>query len=329
MAALEQHRHPYHLNIVLRHRPAAHGLPPGIQPHAAHDLVYHRGKIVASLSFKNFYVGGAAAWNQAERDNIDGKLAAAMADAQLNNVMAQYYPTGTAIVSAFLGSAILDGAPPNQIGKADVEAMASTLFTSGQLAGVDLANSVCNFVLPHGTILTDNGGAQTGGTAETGARRSPGHPEAAASSLTGLGGYHGSVHVQAANGSAAIVYYAVGVFSEQLPNGTTNGIVAFDQGWKNVVATFYHELNEARTDADVEDAIRAGSSPTADSFLGWVSAQGEECGDFPVFEANPLTEVFQEVPLADGTGTVPVQFMYSNAVHGPQGPVPAPLPSLL
>jgi hypothetical protein len=60
-----------------------------------------------------------------------------------------------------------------------------------------------------------------------------------------------------------------------------------------------------------------------------MSAQGEECGDFPVFEANPLTEVFQEVPLADGSGAVPVQFMYSNAVHGPQGPVAAPLPSLL
>jgi hypothetical protein len=36
-------------------------------------------------------------------------------------------------------------------------------------------------------------------------------------------------------------------------------IVVFDQPWKNVVATFYHELNEARTDADVEDAIRAGN----------------------------------------------------------------------
>ena len=39
-----------------------------------------------------------------------------------------------------------------------------------------------------------------------------------------------------------------------------NGIPVFDRPWKNVVATLYHELNEARTDADVEDAIRAGSS---------------------------------------------------------------------
>jgi hypothetical protein len=101
-----------------------------------------------------------------------------------------------------------------------------------------------------------------------------------------------------------------------------NGIPVFDQPWKNVVATFYHELNEARTDADVEDAILAGNNPNANSFLGWVSDQGEEIGDFPVSEAGGnLTEVFQEVELTDNSGTVPVQFMYSDAVHGPEGPI--------
>ncbi len=52
------------------------------------------------------------------------------------------------------------------------------------------------------------------------------------------------------------------------------------------MATFYHELQEARTDPDVE---------------------------------GMLTKVFKEVPLADGSGTVPVQLQYSNAVHGPEG----------
>src|SRR5512142_2055630 len=68
-------------------------------------------------------------------------------------------------------------------------------------------------------------------------------------------------------------YYAIGVYSEQLADGSTNGIPVFDAPWKNVVATFYHELNEARTDADVEDAIRAGNDPSATKFLGWVSRQ--------------------------------------------------------
>lgn len=61
------------------------------------------------------------------------------------------------------------------------------------------------------------------------------------------------------------------------------GIPVFDAPGKNVVATFYHELNEARTDPDVEQVIQGGKS----SLLGWTSRQGEECGDFPGFEANP------------------------------------------
>jgi hypothetical protein len=110
------------------------------------------------------------------------------------------------------------------------------------------------------------------------------------------------------------VYYAVGVYSETKA-GQTNGIPAFDAPWKSVVATFYHELNEARTDPDVEQVILGGPA----SLLGWTSRQGEECGDFPVFEANPLSLVFQEVRVAGGMA--PVQFQYSNFVHGTEGPV--------
>jgi hypothetical protein len=92
------------------------------------------------------------------------------------------------------------------------------------------------------------------------------------------------------------------------------------------VGTFYHELNEARTDPDVEDAINAGNSPTATSFLGWTSQQGEECGDFPVSEANPLTQVFKELKLINSQATVPVQLQYSDADHGPGMPRATPAP---
>lgn len=147
------------------------------------------------------------------------------------------------------------------------------------------------------------------------------------SSLEGLGGYHGSVHVSDSSGDHTI-YYAIGAFSEKLANGKDNGIPVFDAPWKNVVATFYHELNEARTDADVEDAIRDGNDPNAIKKLGWVSKQGEECGDFPVFEDTTLKLVFQEVTLTNGNGNgkVPVQFQFSDAVHGPEGPIPSPHP---
>lgn len=112
-----------------------------------------------------------------------------------------------------------------------------------------------------------------------------------------------------------IAYYAISVYSEG-----KNGVVGFDQVWKNIVATSYHELQEVRTDPDVEDALKARSLRKAMQLLGWVSASGNEVGDFPVSEAGPdLAEVMKEVPLADGSGTVPVQFMYSNRVHGPGG----------
>jgi hypothetical protein len=120
----------------------------------------------------------------------------------------------------------------------------------------------------------------------------------------GLGGYHGSVGGR---------YYAVSVYSEG-----THGIVAFDAPWKNVCATLYHELQEARTDPDVEDAIRAGSSPDAEKLLGWYSPHGGEIGDIPIAEANGrLDLVMKEVPLADGSGSAPVQLMWSNADGGP------------
>jgi len=83
----------------------------------------------------------------------------------------------------------------------------------------------------------------------------------------------------------------------------------------------HHELNEARTDSDVQDAIAAGNHPNTAKFLGWTSCQGEQSGDFAVFEANLLTKVFQEVSQTNGSGTVPIQFQYSKAVHGPEGPI--------
>ncbi|HWE35739.1 MAG TPA: hypothetical protein VG406_04140 [Isosphaeraceae bacterium] len=300
-------------------------LAPGISPTPAHDLVFHGGKTIADLTFTNFYVAGDSAWDAGDIQNIDNALSRAMSDPDLNNVMVQYFP-GRSITSTFVASKKLPGSQPATVSQGDVEALAQSLHNQGALSGFDLSSTVFNFLLPPGTILTTDA-APTGAVARHEAHKpGPHHPKNPAlqiddadSSLQGLGGYHGSIHV-----GNDTVYYAVGVYSQQLPDGTTNGIPVFDQPWKSVVATFYHELNEARTDADVEDAINAGNDPSAVKFLGWMSKQGEEIGDFPVFEANPLSQVFQEVELTDGSGTVPVQFMYSNADHGPSGPSPTP-----
>ena len=278
---------------------------PGIAPTPEHDLLFHGGKTILNLTFTNFYVG-ADAWQQDDIHNVDHALAAAMSDPSLNNVMAQYF-SGSPTTS-FSPSARLPGSAPARMSQGDIESLVSELYAQGKLAGFDLGSTVFNFMLPGGTILNDN-------PAPGGAQRASVPEGEEADSLHGLAGYHGSVQI-----GGTTVYYAGGVYSETA-GGQTNGIPVFDAPWKNVVATFYHELNEARTDPDVEQVIRGGPP----SLLGWTSKQGEECGDFPVFEANPLTLVFQEVPVAAG-GRAPVQFQYSDFVHGPEGPIPTPHP---
>lgn len=136
---------------------------------------------------------------------------------------------------------------------------------------------VAALLLPAGTVLVESEGV---------------------SSEHGLAGFHGSVDGR---------YYAVAVYSEG-----TNGIVAFDEPWKNVCATLYHELQEARTDPDVEEAIRTGDS----HWLGWYSPAGGEIADIPI-ATDDLADVMKEVPLADGSGTVPVQLLWSNRDRSP------------
>lgn len=308
--------------------PSPKAIAPGVPPTPAHDLIFHGGHTITDLVFTNFYLGGAAAWQASDIQNIDKALAAAMSDVDLNNVMVQYFSSGR-ITSSFRLSQTLAGPPPKVVSQGDVENLVTQLFEAGTLNGFDFTSTVFNFMLPSGTILNTDAAPTTGAIAaqpEKPAAVKKGLPaEEEEDSTQGLGGYHGSVHA-GSGANAAVVYYAVGVYSETLPDGTVNGIPVFDQSWKNVVATFYHELNEARTDADVEDAIRAGNDPSAVKFLGWTSKEGEECGDFPVFEANPLTQVFQEVKLTDGSGTAPVQFQYSDSAHGPEGPRSTPAP---
>lgn len=298
--------------------PSTEAIAPGVKPTPSHDLHFHGGKTIANLNFMNFYVAGDA-WAASDIKNIDKSLAAAMSDVNLNNVMEQYFPAS--ISSTFKGSQKLAGPAPVTFSQGDVQGLITTMAGQEKFKGHDLTSTVFNFMLPSGTVLNDNAGPSADSKPKVkAAKMSPIPDDDESDSLHGLGGYHGSVHTS--NGDT--IYYAVGVYSEKLANGSENGIAVFDEPWKNVVATFYHELNEARTDCDVDDAIRAGNDPSAVKFLGWTSKQGEECGDFPIFESgDALTKVFQEVPISEG-GTVPVQFQYSDFVHGPEGPRPTP-----
>jgi hypothetical protein len=278
-------------------------IAPGFSPRKSLNLFDHDGKIMRDLVYTNFFVGGSA-WDPHDVQRIDKSLEKAMTDQHLNNVLIQYFRGARNITSTFRPSSSLP-VKPDTISQPEVEDLLRELHSEGKLTGFDFSNTVFNFMLPRGTVLTIGDGSD-GMHAK---RKQKGHSEPVeekASSLEGLGGFHGSVHL-----GAATLYYAVGVFSEG-----ENGIVAFDQPWKNVVATFYHELVEARTDADVED-----------NGVAWVNNErpSEEIGDIPMTLAGDnLSKVMKEVPLTDGSGTVPIQLMWSNAVAGPEGPIVAP-----
>jgi hypothetical protein len=302
-------------------------LAPGFEPEAGVDLTFHGGKTIADLTYTNIYLGGQSKWSQSDVDNIDGALAAAMSDIGLNNMLAQYFD-GRPPTTTFRPSQFREGQLHGVIFKDQVEQLVLSAFGEGLFANFDLTSTVFNFLLPQGIVLSSK--TSTGAEAAPGAEDEgegdelPGELKEEADSAHGLGGYHGGVHP---GGGTETVYYSVGVFSEHTANGD-NGIVAFDEPWKNVVATFYHELVEARTDADVENVHHNSDIP----MLGWYSLAdgGGEIGDIPINEAEAnggdLSTVFVEIEATTQDRTIPIQLMWSNAVHGPEGPVPEPHP---
>jgi hypothetical protein len=293
-------------------------LAAGFQPQPDWNMTDSGGPTIANLTFVNRYLGGAVGWAGSPDDikNIDGALSSALSDPVLESVIAQYFQGP--ITSAMLPSAVVEGNLPATFYKDNAEATARQLHDAGALGDAAQASSVICMMLPQGIVLSDDfspGFQPPAAQAEDYAHRKRrvikvGEDDAA-DSRNGLGGYHGSIHLD--DGSE--VYYAVGVYSETAADGSSNGIDAFGVPWKNVVATFYHELNEARTDAAVEDV----NSTNNDKLLGWYSQTGQgEIGDLPINACQGnLKLVFQEVPLAGGAGTVPIQLMWSNADDGP------------
>ncbi len=279
--------------------PMPKAIAPGIDPSPLDDLMYHGGKVVPQMEFQNIYLGGDSSWKASDIDRIDRAISVAMRDRRLNNVMVQYFP-GATLVCDMRDSFVLDEDKPTRLDEPEVQALITTLYDDSLITKRDLATTLFNLILPSGTVLRLD----------------------TSSSIKGLGGYHGSLHI-IRNGKPVTLYYSANVYSEQLANGTENGIAVFNSPWKNVVGTLYHEINEFRTDADVNDAIQNNSN----DFLGWTSRSGQEIGDQPVFKAGDLGNlklVFKEVKSSTSSRKIPVQFMFSNAVHGAEGPISQP-----
>jgi len=278
---------------------------------ANQDLKYRGGKTIKDLTYLNIFIGGPNRWNDTDRQWIDYALEAGMTDPYLNHVVMQYFD-GQPVSADFRGSFWMSGYQPQRVTQANIRQVAKLLHQQGSFNGLPLGSTVINFFLPSGVILDDPdlGNSALSPLARTIAA------DKETNSANGLGGYHGSVRIDA----KTTVYFAVMAYSERTANGKTSGIPAFPEPWKSITATAYQELQEVRTDPDVDDALQSGQ----DRYLGWTSDRGHEIADLPAQEAQHLSQVFMEVPLADGSGAVPVQLLYSNAVHGPEGPIVAP-----
>jgi hypothetical protein len=276
-------------------------IAPGLRPDVPADLVFHGGKTVPQMVFQNVFLGGHASWLASDIDQINTAITLAMQDRRLNNVVGQFFDAGVKMTCDPRPLFVLEEQKPAIVDEVNAKKLLARLLQQGQLSDSDLDSTIFNLLLPPGTVLTLDKDT----------------------SLDGLGGFHGSVHIND-NGRSQTAYFSANVFSQRLPNGRVNGIPAFDASWKDVVGTLYHEMNEFRTDADVGDAIEQNNN----DFLGWMGARGE-IGDEPISAAGQtgnLSLVFQEILLSVGGGRVPVQFLYSNAVHGAEGPIDRPNP---
>jgi hypothetical protein len=294
--------HPRALDGLSSHNRTGQHLAAGFMPAPGFDLVYQGGRTIPKLKFKSFYLNGAK-WNNADISNVDRALAGALGDKPLNNVLLQYFPGHASISTKFLGSQKVAAKLPKTFTRDHVNPVLQSMLIGGKLKDVDDNTVVCLF-LPPGVIL-DTSAAGGVGTLKG--------DDDEDTSLEGLGGYHGSAHV-----GNRVIYFAVGVYSQETSK-LRNGIPFWPDSWKNIVATFYHELVEARTDPDVEEFNRTGQP----GLIGWYADVdgGGEIGDIPMNEAGPsLGLVMTEVKLAAG-GSAPIQLMWSNAVHGPQGPI--------
>jgi hypothetical protein len=146
-------------------------------------------------------------------------------------------------------------------------------------------------------------------------RAASGVPRDAPLYASGIAGYHGSV-AETVAGRSVEVLYSVVVWSD----GSTGIPVPDWSGWENIVATLYHELQEIRTNPDVDRAVRTGDS----KLIGWNTdpvegPDGPDCreiADLPLILRNERPhEAFGRVSVQghDGEPTeVPIQLLWSN-----------------
>ncbi len=198
-------------------------------------LTFHGGKVLRSPDVVPVYVG--AYWQtlpgMRDRAHNDAAMAVLVKDPGQTGLWREYGGgPGTTSPSKVLG-----GVGRRDFSKEDVEALVSAQVRSGAFDASD-PERIFTLVLPPGVTLHDG----------------------EASSIAGLGGFHGNVTAR----DGHPVYYAVVVYSQR-SGGRRNGIDFTGTPIDNITITESHEITEAVTDPDVGLAIESGDP----HFLGW------------------------------------------------------------
>ena len=298
-------------------------------------LKHRSGRTLPDLKYKVFYYGRA--WEKQEgsplnnphaeaRENIDRFVALAMNDCELNKVLAQYFDGQKITGEALTSEIIYDderGLPPNvPFNENDIRRIIRKIAGSNKVP--ELATTAINIVLPQGMSLEilglDEQERQAGTTVEHGV------PRDTPNYSSGIAGYHGSVVVDAVGTE---VLYSVVAWSD----GSIGIPIPGWEGWENVAAILYHELQEIRTNPDVDRAVRSGESRhigwNTDPMDGPDEIDCREIADLPlIVSGREPQRAFSrvEVECPDGTkAQVPIQAIWSNH-HGRMLPDHKPSP---
>jgi hypothetical protein len=237
---------------------------PRIGPDAgiAPELDYRGGKVLANPSFTNIYYGSywTTAAGKADAAFEDG-FGKTIVSSKYTSIWAQYgVGKGT-----FLGSsAAASAGTPKSVNEAKIRQIVAAQIASGAAPRPDGA-TVYTVILPPNTVLKTDG----------------------ASSLDGLGGYHGSFNDLK---TGKRVYYAAIAYSKG-----DNGIDFNGNPRDNISITTSHEWTEAATDPDVNNGK-----------LGWYDYNLGEVADIPINQGLRIDQAYGIV------GGYAVQKLWSN-----------------
>ena len=234
-----------------------------------------------------------------------------MSDNGLQSVLPQYY--APAISSHMLPSVILPDHAPATIYKDQVEALAARIYSDGALGDADPGRTVVNIMLPRGVVLMDG--------------FSPGFQPPAGTEAEHERRLHGVVKVDDEKTPTPGTAWA-GTTDRRMSAARHGRLLRRRRVLRG--RQRHSRLQPALEERGGDVLPRAQRGPDrpgrgrrhqdrrqlqARLVLG---AEGGEIGDIPVKEAGAsLSLVFNEIELADGSGAVPVQLMWSNKDNGP------------